>query len=194
MSDEVSSRYFNLEKASILVLDADMMSRAIISQILLGFGARHIHKCSTLEEARGAAQLSQYDLFIVDPSSKATDGYEFVSWLRRKGTGGNRFAPVLVVTGHTQRSRIGQARDCGANFVVAKPLSPAILYERIIWMARERRPHVECKIYAGPDRRWKEDGPQEGAGRREGDSEPADVAPPASEPVAGAQHAGGTPA
>lgn len=165
-----SAQRFNLEKAKILLVDGDGVSSSIASQILLGFGARHIQKAATLEEARSAIDGGEYDLVIVDPSTSASQGYEFVSWLRRQGSGPNRFAPVLIVSGHTQSSRVAAARDCGANFVIAKPHSPAILFDRINWLAREKRPHVECKAYAGPDRRFKFDGPPAGSsGRREQD-------------------------
>ena len=41
------------------------------------------------------------------------------------------------------------------------------MLERILWIAREQRPFV---AYAGPDRRFKFDGPPEGgAGRRRDD-------------------------
>ncbi len=47
------------------------------------------------------------------------------------------------------------ARDAGANVVVAKPLSPEILLQRIHWVARESRSFIVAPNYAGPDRRFK---------------------------------------
>jgi len=170
MDADNSAQRFNLEKAKILLVDGDGVNSAIASQILLGFGARHIQKVSDLEEARTAIGGGSYDLIIVDPSMSATGGYEFVSWLRRQAKAPNKFSPVLIVTGHTQSTRVTAARDCGANFVIAKPLSPVVLFDRINWMAREKRPYVECRAYTGPERRFKFQGPPAGSsGRRESD-------------------------
>jgi DNA-binding response OmpR family regulator len=76
----------------------------------------------------------------------------------------------MVVTGHTQSTRITSARDSGANFVLAKPLTPTKISARIGWLGRDKRQHVECQSYVGPDRRFKFEGPPQGLeGRREGD-------------------------
>ena len=159
----------NLEKAAILLLDGDQMSMDILSQILSGFGAKNIQKFTTVEAAQRSVQHSEFDLVIVDPSMMGSEGYKFITWLRRNSAG-NRYTSVLIVTGQTQTSRIGAARDAGANFVVAKPLTPAVVLDRIMWMARDKRPHVDCKAYAGPDRRFKFEGPPPGSdGRRDGD-------------------------
>jgi DNA-binding response OmpR family regulator len=160
----------NLEKATILLLDGDQMSMDILSQILSGFGAKNIQKFNAVEAAQRAVQKSEFDLVVVDPSMMGSEGYEFIIWLRRNAQSANRYTSVLIVTGQTQTSRIGAARDAGANFVVAKPLTPAVVLDRIMWMARDKRPHVDCKAYAGPDRRFKFEGPPPGSdGRREGD-------------------------
>lgn len=106
-------------------------------------------------------------MFVIDTSVIGSSGHEFVKWLRRDGLGSNRFAPVLVVTGHTQISRVQAARDSGANFVLAKPLTPASFLQRIQWLARDRRTFIDCPAYAGPERRFKFDGPPPGSlGRR----------------------------
>ncbi len=171
--DQLSGARFNLEKMSILVLDGDTMSQAILTQILSGFGAKNLKKCTTAEEAKQGVSSTAYDLIVVDPSIAETEGHEFISSLRRDTRGASRFAPVLLVTGHTQYSKIAAARDCGANFVVVKPLTPQIVRDRIMWMAKDTRPFVECKVYAGPDRRFKFDGPPPGSvtGRRQEDKE-----------------------
>jgi PleD family two-component response regulator len=173
--DQLSGARFNLEKMSILVLDGDTMSQAIVSQILSGFGAKNLRKCANAEEARQAVASTSYDLLVVDPSIPESEGYEFIFGLRRDLKGPSRFSPVLMVTGHTQFSKVAAARDCGANFVVVKPLTPQIVVDRIMWMAKDVRPFVECRAYAGPDRRFKFNGPPVDYpnGRREEDQEMA---------------------
>jgi PleD family two-component response regulator len=161
---------FNLEKARILLVDGDQMSVNIMSQILLGFGAKNVMKSFDLEDARKQAVTNVVDLVIIDPATFGPNGYDYVPWLRRHASAQNRFVSVLSATGHTQATLVGRSRDAGVNFVVTKPLSPAIVFDRIMWMAREKRPFLECGNYIGPERRFQEIGPPPGEpGRRKDD-------------------------
>lgn len=164
----------NLQKTTVLVADADIMGQNIIVQILIGFGARNIVRCDEMDDVKRQLAITNFELIIVDPSSFGQEGYELVGWLRRNVAPPNRHAPVLVATGHTAQNRIGQLRDAGANFIVSKPMSPAILLDRILWMSREKRPYVETDNYVGPDRRWRDAPLPDGAsGRRQKDREAA---------------------
>jgi two-component system chemotaxis response regulator CheY len=55
--------------------------------------------------------------------------------------------------------------------VIAKPISPAALYDRLSWVALNRRQFVDAPSYFGPDRRFKIKGYTGGVGRRKGDNE-----------------------
>jgi hypothetical protein len=54
--------------------------------------------------------------------------------------------------------------------VVAKPITPKVMFDRVMWLAREERQFVVTETYAGPDRRHKTFGPPPGTkGRRHDD-------------------------
>ncbi|MEQ1785190.1 MAG: response regulator, partial [Hyphomonadaceae bacterium] len=162
----------NLQRTTVLVADADIMGQNIVVQILTGFGARNIVRCGDLDEVKRQMTTGKFELVIIDPSSFGAEGYELIGWMRRELAPPNRHAPVLVATGHTAQNRIGQLRDGGANFIVSKPMSPAILLDRILWMSREKRPYIETDSYVGPDRRWHDATlPQGAPGRRQKDRE-----------------------
>jgi CheY-like chemotaxis protein len=164
----------NLQRTSVLLADADMMSQSIVVQMLIGFGARNIVRCDDSVEARRVLSTQHFDLIITDPASFGPEGYDLIAWMRRELPPPNRHASVLIVTGHTESSRIGQLRDSGANFVVSRPLSATVLLERILWMSREKRPYVETERYVGPDRRWRDEALPDGvSGRRQKDKEVA---------------------
>jgi DNA-binding response OmpR family regulator len=96
--------------------------------------------------------------------------YEFLRQLRHAGDKPNSYVPVVLVSGHVRASDVARARDTGANFFVAKPLTPNVLLQRILWVARDKRPFVEVGRYIGPDRRFKFEGPPVGSdGRRDCD-------------------------
>lgn len=158
----------NLASARILLLDDNSRSLRILSSTLTGFGVRTIHRCTSVSEAQRALGTHVVDLIIADCDLPDVDGFDFVQWLRRSGIEENAFTPVVMVTGHTQISMVRKARDCGANFIVAKPITPSVLLERIVWVARDPRPFVEAGHYMGPDRRHKEVAPPKGARERRG--------------------------
>lgn len=161
---------FNLSQAAILLVESAPAEMDLYGQMLAGFGATIVHRCASEEEANEALDANEFDLAIVDAKLGDDDGYEFVRRLRRRN-GAKGQIPVMMIAGHTPRSRITQARDCGAHFLVRKPLSPALMLERILWVAHETRPFIECDGYAGPDRRFQHLGPPPGVdGRRREDA------------------------
>ena len=170
--DASSRARFNLERAAILVLDPVPMGQDIMVQILSGFGAKSVHRCQTTAEAKEVVEKYELDLLIIDAMATG-EGYDFVRWLRRANLQPNSFAPVLLTTSHTPISAVAKARDCGAHFIMTKPLTPITVLERIIWISREGRRFVECDNYVGPDRRFKNEGvPGGGQGRRREDLPP----------------------
>jgi len=160
-----------LKKAAILLIDPNAPSMEVLAQIFMGFGASQFLRASSYEEAVKLAKGGAIDLIVCEAKLKPDepDGYEFVSWLRRSGLQPNCYAPVLLVTSHTSKTNIVRARDCGAHFVVMKPLAPAVLLDRILWIAQVNRSFVACDTYVGPERRFHNLGPPDGDGRRSTD-------------------------
>lgn len=172
------SARINLSSASVLVVDYNMQSVELLCGVLDGFGMRKFRRATSVEEAKEACGDSVYDLILTDAQMPGVDGYEFISWLRRSPEEQTRLTPAIVVTAHTRRSQVTKARDCGANFIVAKPLTPKIILERIIWVAQSTRMFIETETFIGPDRRFRKSGPpaEFGTGRRREDVEAAEAA------------------
>ena len=169
------STRINLERATVLVLDDNGASLEILSQVVSGFGVSALLRAESVAEAQRIVQNKTLDLIISDVQMPEVDGCEFIQWLRREGGEANRYVPVILVTGHTRASQILKIRDAGANFTVAKPITPKVLLERIYWVAREDRVFIECDSFVGPDRRFKHTGPPPGTDGRRRDDLPAEV-------------------
>ncbi len=170
-----ASTRINLERATVLVLDDNGPSLDILSQVVSGFGVKQLHRAETVKEAQTLVGTKTFDLIISDVQIPEVDGIEFINWLRRDAPETNRYVPVILVTGHTRTTDIFRTRDAGANFTVAKPITPKVLLERIFWVAREERAFIECETYVGPDRRFKYEGPPIGMEGRRRDDLPAEV-------------------
>jgi CheY-like chemotaxis protein len=160
----------NLERLNFLVVDDNIQSLDIIGQALVGYGVRNIFKCQTAKDAREVIERTTVDCMIADAQMPDEDGYSLVRWVRGEASEPNRFMPIIICTGHTRMSQIMHARDCGAHFMVAKPITPKVLLERIFWVAKDDRAFVQPDTDVGPDRRCQRLGPPNGIdGRRKDD-------------------------
>lgn len=159
----------NFSQIEALVVDNDQYSTSILGQILRGFGlARHII-LDNGEDAKKKMASTQYDLLICDAILPDTHATELIKWIRRQTALNIKYIPIVVLTGYTQYSNVVNLRDAGANIVVRKPVSPNVLFDHIAWSARTERAFIETDNYIGPDRRFKNTGPPDGAGRRKTD-------------------------
>jgi DNA-binding response OmpR family regulator len=171
MSGKAAEARLNLSKATVLLLQNNQTELDILGQVFIGFGVKAIRKCLTLNDADDCIGKGiVFDLIIVDCDMPGGAGFDFVQGVRRMESNENRTTPIMLISGHTVPSSISKARDCGANFVVAKPITPKIMLDRVMWLAREERQFVVSDSYAGPDRRHKTFGPPAGTkGRRHDD-------------------------
>jgi CheY-like chemotaxis protein len=168
-TDSIPKGRINLEDAAVMVLAA-ASGMDLLTQMLHGFGIRQPYRRFTADEASQTCQEADLDLIVCDGAMAGGEAYDFVTDLRHSGSEPNRFCPVIILAGHTPLAQVAKARDCGANFVVAKPVTPRTLLERIVWIAQETRPFVELDGYIGPDRRFQNLGPPDPSkGRRRAD-------------------------
>jgi CheY-like chemotaxis protein len=188
--DPASRARFNLSKTSVLLLDPTPIGMAILVQILSGLGVKQLYRCATRAEAEEVVSTFTLDLMIIDGMPQTGEGYDFVRHLRQEVPEPNKYTPVLVTAAHTMLSDVAKARDCGGNILIAKPIAPIVLLERIIWAAKGGRSFLFSDDYVGPDRRFNDAGRADGApGRRREDRLAAESGDPPSveEPFAAAQ-------
>lgn len=160
----------NLEQSTVLLVDDNPQALDMLSSVFLGFGVKEQIKRASAVEAVKIVQQRQVDLVVIDCGDPEMDSYAFTRWLRRETPAPLRYIPVILLTGHASQAKVQEGRDCGVSFVVTKPLTPAVLLKRILWLAGDEREFVESANYVGPDRRVRNFGPPIGMpGRRKGD-------------------------
>ena len=153
----------------ILLIEDNQHMRSIVTAILGGSGIRHIRQAR--DGAEGLDMLRQYpaDIVLVDFNMEPIDGVEFTRLLRNAPDSANPYLPVVMITGHSERSSVTQARDSGVNEFVVKPLTARALLGRLDSVIMRPRPFIRCKSYFGPDRRRKSDDAYGGPYRRNTD-------------------------
>lgn len=160
------SAVFNFGDAITMVVDDSAFGLELTTEALRGFGVQIRYSCSSAAQAIAILEHEQIDLLFVDTEMPGMNGHELVRWLRHSNLDPNAFIPVIMTAGHVRQSRVAAVRDCGANFLVTKPFSPASLLQRLIWVARDNRPFLQVGDYKGPDRRSQESVPREENERR----------------------------
>lgn len=123
-----SSRKLNprLDGSSILVVDDAPDNRLIVQKFLSHAGALVQHA----EDGRTAAELAlknNFDLVVMDIQMPEFDGYEAVSYLRRKGYE----KPIIALSAHAMREDRERSLAMGFNEHLTKPVDRKLLLGRI---------------------------------------------------------------
>src|SRR6202047_3800471 len=103
----------DFNKLRFLVCDDNPHMRRILRTLLHSFGAREVY-----ESEDGATALEMYshyvpDIVITDWSMPIFDGLELAQMIRQPDSKGNPFAPIIMLTGHSEKRRGGGAPDAG---------------------------------------------------------------------------------
>lgn len=161
----------NIQGLRFLVADANPFLSSICQSILRGFGASKVFEARNTTDAIKVLHEQKIDLLLSDTNLPPDGAFKLTASIRSDSNSDHRTLPIMILTNDTRVTVVSNARDCGANMVVAKPLSPAILYDRLAWIAVTPRKFVDAPTYFGPDRRFRIEGFPDGIGRRKEDSE-----------------------
>jgi two-component system chemotaxis response regulator CheY len=144
-----SQTYSNL---SVIIVDDVLAMRAILRALLRNLGIQNVVEASDGAEALEVLRTKVKNLVITDFSMAPMNGIELTRELR-KPKSLNAFVPVLMVSGHNERSKISEAAEAGVSAFLLKPVTPKALADKLhILMAHQIQP-VRSTTYCGPDRR-----------------------------------------
>lgn len=166
----MAERTLNLRDLSILIADPSPYVCKLINGMLRGFGAGKLMAVKDAAEVLGTLEKNRIDVLLCDAGLPPDGGLALTRTIRRSAGNENRAIPILLMTSDTRENVIKESRDAGANMVVAKPLSPSNLYDRLAWVAFNPRQYIDTESYFGPDRRFKDIGGPNGIGRRRSDA------------------------
>jgi CheY-like chemotaxis protein len=156
----------NLRDLIILVADPSPYLGMVTHSMLRGFGATKVLEVRSSVGVMMTLTGQKVDILLCDSGLPPHGGLNLTQAIRRNTSNENRTLPILVMCSDTRDSTVKHARDAGANMVIAKPMSPASLYDRLAWIAFNPRKFVDTVSYFGPDRRFKIEGYPNGVGRR----------------------------
>jgi CheY-like chemotaxis protein len=139
----------DLSSLTFLVVEDSAYMRTILRTMLQSFGARRIVEAEDGASGLEAMDRANPDILILDWVMPILDGADMVRMIRNPQ---NPFAyvPVIMVTAHTERSRILEARKLGIHELLCKPISAKALYQRIASVILHPREFVKTPTYFGP--------------------------------------------
>lgn len=159
----------SLDRVNFLVVDDNKPMRHLVVTVLKALGAKNIVEAANGRDA--FAEMSAYpaDIVICDWNMAPMDGLSFTREVRSGEDSPNRYVPIILLTGHTELSRVRSARDAGVNEFLAKPISATSIYSRIRSIIEKPRQFIRADQYFGPDRRRRDTKDYPGPFRRSTD-------------------------
>jgi len=159
----------SLSDIHVLVVDDNKQMRFLVRCLLRAGGIVRVSEAQTGAEALEIMRARPTDLIIVDWKMAPVDGLAFTTMVRRNQDSPNPYIPILMLTAHTEASRVTAARDAGVSGFIKKPISARLLFDRISNLLTDTRMFVRSANFFGPDRRHGRDPSYKGPLRRESD-------------------------
>jgi DNA-binding response OmpR family regulator len=94
------------------------------------------------------------DIVICDVTENTDGACQVFSDIRHNELGTNPFLCIIAVAWSPKQALVGKVMGSGADVLVAAPISPSLILDRIEALIHSRKPFVVTSDYVGPDRRF----------------------------------------
>jgi two-component system chemotaxis response regulator CheY len=158
-----------LETLRVLVVEDNPHMRTLLRSLLNSAGIYQIQEAKDGAAGLEILHARKCDLILCDLAMAPMDGLAFTRDVRRSKESANPFAPIIMISGYTERHRVEEARDAGVTEFLVKPITAQSLFNRIAEIMERPRAFVRCAGYFGPDRRRKTNEAYSGPWRRQDD-------------------------
>ncbi|WP_292021532.1 MULTISPECIES: response regulator [unclassified Brevundimonas] len=156
----------SLKSLNVLLVDDNQNMRAIAAAVLHSADIRNVKEAEEGAAAFDLLRRHPIDLAIVDFNMFPLDGVAFTRLVRTSPDSPNAYLPIIMMTGHSERARVYEARDAGVNEFVVKPITAKAVLDRINAVILRPRAFIKAEHYVGPCRRRRDLADYEGPFRR----------------------------
>ena len=143
----------SFDTCDVLIYDPVPSNRAATRAALYALGFRRTETVSTLESFLESMQKSPPDIALCEAQGGAEDLCATIQQLRNGTTGHNPFVVILVTAWEKNTQMINRVISSGADDLLLRPFSTALLGQRIEGHVERRKSFVVTTDYVGPDRR-----------------------------------------
>jgi two-component system, chemotaxis family, chemotaxis protein CheY len=165
---------YHFENISVLIVEDNQPMLELAKSIMETFGVEKVETARNGEDGFKLFCKQKPDIVIADWMMKPMDGISLTRRIRNDPASINPFAPVILMTGFSEKRRVMQARDAGVTEFLVKPFNARDLYRRLSQVIERPRQFVRSEDFFGPDRRRKKIAGYDGELKRETDVRPED--------------------
>lgn len=158
----MSASPVDFSQLSVMIVDDNRHMRSLLGSIIRALGVKNIKEAGDGETAVSDIAAFEPDILITDWHMEPMDGTTLVKTLRHSSVDTIRYLPIIMLSGHSDMTRVREARDCGVHDFLTKPVSAKSLLARLIKIIENPRPFIKTEHYFGPDRRRQDIGPPHG--------------------------------
>ncbi len=133
----------------VLVVDDESYMRKVVRAILVSIGVRNIYEAGDGPTGLELIRTIAPDVVVLDWEMPGVDGPAFVRVVRSPDTFPYPNVPIIMLTGHGERSPVIEAVKIGVNEFLLKPVSSKALQDRLISVLTKPRPLVNSGDYHG---------------------------------------------
>jgi len=142
-----------LVKLKVLIVDDEHTMRKVTRSLLQAIGIRTVYEANDGNSGLEAIRTLLPDVVIVDWEMPSPNGPEFVKTVRSPETFPLPDVPIIMLTGHGERSRVVEAVSLGVNEFLLKLVSTKALLARFVSLIVQPRRMVKKTDYYGPEPR-----------------------------------------
>lgn len=140
----------SLPSIKVLIVDDEHYMRKVVRTMLMGIGVRTVDEAPDGPKGLEMIRALAPDVVIVDWEMPGLDGAGFVRMVRSPQTFPYPNVPIIMLTGHGERSRVIEAIKVGVNEFLLKPVSSKSLQDRLVAVLANPRQFVHSGGYYGP--------------------------------------------
>jgi CheY-like chemotaxis protein len=137
----------------VLIVDDEHYTRKVIRTLLLAIGCVKIHEAHDGPSGLEAIRTIGPDVVLLDWEMPGMDGAAFVRAVRSPNSFPYPNVPIIMLTGHGERSRVLEAVRLGVHEFLLKPVSSGALLARLVSVLTKPRAMVRRGDYYGPEPR-----------------------------------------
>jgi DNA-binding response OmpR family regulator len=143
----------SFDSVDALIYDPVSANRTATRAALYALGFRRTETVSTLEAFVESIQKSPPDIALCEAQGAAEELCETIQQMRQGGAGHNPFIVIIVTAWEKNPALINRVVSSGADDLLLRPFSTALLGQRIEAHIERRKSFVITTDYVGPDRR-----------------------------------------
>jgi two-component system, chemotaxis family, chemotaxis protein CheY len=137
----------------VLIVDDEHYTRKVVRTLLQTLGVKTIYEVGDGHAGLDAICTYTPDVVLVDYEMPGLDGPGFVRAVRSPGTFPYADIPLIMLTAHSERSKVIEAARLGVNEYLLKPVSSQALQARLLSVLLHPRPMIRKGDYYGPEPR-----------------------------------------